>query len=106
MYAIRSYYDSVQHTIDIIFSGVDDVLATADKIGGKLAGFGGGIGEIADPFAKIANSILGIDAALAASAVGVIALRSEFDSELGKIQAGLGTTAERAEQLGDIAKEA
>lgn len=80
---------SIQHTIDLLFRGEDQVTGTIDDVVGGLATFDAGVQAIADPFADIADGVLMLDAAIGVTLVAGIALAG---AEAGKFNDQLRET--------------
>jgi TP901 family phage tail tape measure protein len=93
----------LEKTVSIIFAGVDNISATASKINQSFSQLGGSIGAVADPLAGIAESVLKAEAALAALAVGGLALSvksaGEFQSSFNEVNTMAGTTGASMEQF-------
>lgn len=64
---------SVSKTIEIIFKGNDKVSGVIDTVSGGIGQLGEGISSVTSPLSGITDSILKMDAALAALAVGGLA---------------------------------
>lgn len=64
----------VKKTVEIVFGGRDEVSQTIDNITGKFGNFSQMANTVVDPLAGVADSILKVDAALAALAIGGLAL--------------------------------
>jgi len=75
--------------IKIIFEAVDDTTATIGKIGGSIKKLDSGITDIAEPFAKMGDSILTVDKYLAALAVGGMAYSTAKAIDLESAVVGL-----------------
>ena len=88
----------IQKTIEILFAGTDKVSGTIDTIGGKLDSFGGGLSDIASPFEAATSSVLKLEAAMCALAVGGLAVAYaksvEFDSAMVGLQKVLGDVSQ------------
>jgi TP901 family phage tail tape measure protein len=61
---------SIEKTVAIVFAGDDKVSKTISKIGSSLDALDAGVKDIADPFAKLSEGVLALDAALAVLAAG------------------------------------
>lgn len=98
---------SIEKTVAIVFAGKDDVSKTIKKIGSSLDSLDTGAQAIASPFAKLADGILAVDAALTALAVGGLAYAfiksKDFESASIELQKVLG---DEIESLGDAEKAA
>lgn len=98
---------SIEKTVSIVFAGKDDVSKTIQKIGSSLDALDAGAQQIASPFAKLADGILAVDAALGALAVGGLTYAfiksKDFESASIELQKVLG---DEIESLGDAEKAA
>jgi phage-related minor tail protein len=95
----------IQRTIEILFSGTDNVSGVAESIGDNLSGIGDGIQDATQPFADLTAAI-GVAEAAFAGLVGVAIAGKADIEDLGKsIQATLGITADEAAGLADEVKE-
>jgi phage-related minor tail protein len=94
-----------QSTLEVIFAGTDEVSPTIGKITSEIGDFGSVVSGIGSVFADVIKGVAALDIALAGAAAGIVKLQDEFSSNTKKIQASIGTTAERAEELGEIAQE-
>lgn len=100
----------VEKTVKILFQGDDQVSSIVTGIADKMGSFGDIAGDIASPWAAVAENILAVDAALAAMAVGGLAYAfvksTEFESAvidlnkvLGENPTGLNAAADAAINL-------
>lgn len=94
-----------QSTLEVIFAGKDEVSPTIGVITDNIKDFGGVIGNIGSAFGTILKGVAALDVALVSAAAGIIKLQGEFESNTNKIQASIGATAERAQELSDIAQK-
>lgn len=85
-------------TVDIIFGGVDRTGQAVNSVGDNLKRLEGGIGSITSPLASVTDSILKLDAALAAAAIGVTAyavkIADDFDTAFAEIATLIGQPAD------------
>ena len=97
---------SIKRTIDIIFSGKDEISKTIRAVG---AGFDG-LKDFATPLAKVAESILKIEGALLATAAafGAVALKSfaDFEDTMLEIKGITKASGEEFERFTAIAEDA
>lgn len=73
----------VKKTIEVLFSGKDQMSGVMSSIGGKLKDFDSSVQKIAQPLSDVADSILKVDAALAAMAIGGIAVAINESGKFG-----------------------
>ena len=86
--------DSVQKIIEIVFAGDDKVSGTIKDIGAAFGTLEAGLQDALTPFAALADGVLKTDAALAALAVGGLALAfnksADFEGAMIELQKVLG----------------
>ncbi|NPU82992.1 MAG: phage tail tape measure protein [Syntrophaceae bacterium] len=82
----------VQKTIEILFGGKDNVSPVVADIGKSFSTLDASVGKVTDPLAKVADSVLKIDAALVAMAVGGMALAIKESSTFNKSFALISTS--------------
>jgi len=86
--------DSVQKVIEIVFAGDDQVSGTVRDIGSAFSTIESGVSDVLNPLANLADGVLAADAALAAMAVGGLALALkasvEFESSMIELQKVVG----------------
>jgi TP901 family phage tail tape measure protein len=79
----------LQKTIEIVFGGVDQVTGTVDSITSKVSKGMGELESITDPLASAHDSVIALEAALGALAIGGMALAvnvaKDFDSQFREI---------------------
>lgn len=92
-------------TIQIIFSGVDELSGPIKSMEKSLDSFEDGLGDIGAPFADAVEKVALLNAAIAGIAIAGIAASSNIESESAKMRAALGLPTEEAERFGEIAKE-
>jgi len=99
----------LEKTVSIIFEGDDKLSSTVNSITSKLDSFDDKITTIAAPFAKVADGILKVDAALAALAVGGIAYSinkfADFEDVMLKVKGIIGASEEDYLKLTETTKE-
>ncbi|MDS1310502.1 phage tail tape measure protein [Marinobacter xiaoshiensis] len=87
-----------QKTIEIIFGGVDKTGSAISSVGRNLESLTGKVGDLTGPLAGVADSVLKLDAALAAAAIGVTAyavkIADDFDTAFGEIATLIGQPAD------------
>ncbi len=85
-------------TIEIIFGGVDKTGGAVTSVGRNLDSLANKAGDITGPLADITDSIVKLDLALAAAAVGVtgyaIKISDDFDTAFGEIATLIGQPAD------------
>jgi len=85
---------TVEKTVELIFAGVDKTTGVLGTIGSGLKGLDDTAQRLAAPLAKVTDTILKVDAALAALAVGGLVLAfqksSEFESALIDLEKVIG----------------
>lgn len=85
-------------TVEIIFGGVDRTGQAVSSVGDNLKRLEDGVGSVTGPLANVTDSILKLDAALAAAAIGVTAyavkISDDFDTAFGEIATLIGQPAE------------
>lgn len=90
-------------TVEIIFGGVDKTGNAISSVGKNLDNLTGKVGSLTAPLADITDSIIKLDAALAAAAIGVtgyaIKIANDFDTAFGEIATLIG---QPASELGDF----
>ena len=88
----------VRRTVEILFLGNDSVSKTVRDISGTLGQFDTMAQSVAQPLAAVGDAILGLDAALAALAVGGMALAisksSEFETSFKEISTLLDASSQ------------
>ncbi|HOI74774.1 MAG TPA: phage tail tape measure protein [Syntrophales bacterium] len=94
-------------TIEIVFGGKNEVSPVVADIEKSFGALDSSVGKITDPLAKVADSVLKIDAALAAMAIGGMAYAikqsSEFNKSFGLISTSVTATgADLAKYRDDI----
>jgi TP901 family phage tail tape measure protein len=94
-------------TVEIIFGGKNEISGIVGDIGKKFDSLDDVAGKIAEPLAKAADSILKIDAALAALAIGGLALAikaaGDFNGKFGEITTLISDTGAPIDKFkGDI----
>jgi TP901 family phage tail tape measure protein len=99
----------LKKTIEIVFGAVDDITPTVKSIQGTLGAIGEGAEDIAAPWAKVADNILKVDAALAAMAAGGVAYSiikfAEFEDVMLKVKGILQANEEEYEALNAVTRE-
>lgn len=99
----------LQKTIEIVFGAVDDITPTVKSIQGTLGAIGDGAEDIAAPWAKVADNILKVDAALAAMAAGGVAYSiikfAEFEDVMLKVRGILQANEEEYEALNAVTRD-
>ncbi len=83
---------NVSKTVEIVFGGKDDLSKVIDQIGRKFDDLGGLTDKITEPLAKVGKSILEIDAALMALAIGGLAYAIKESSSFNKSFALISTS--------------
>ena len=96
----------LQRTVKIIFEGEDKSLSSSAKmVAGKFEDLSFVTGQITEPLAKVADSVLKADAALAALVVGGMALAikasSDFNQGFALISTSVDATGKDLEQYRD-----
>lgn len=90
-------------TVEIIFGGVDKTGNAISSVGKNLDSLTGKVGSLTAPLADITDSIIKLDTALAAAAIGVtgyaIKIANDFDTAFGEIATLIG---QPASELGDF----
>ncbi|MCK7542973.1 phage tail tape measure protein [Marinobacter bryozoorum] len=85
-------------TVEIIFGGVDRTGSAIGSVGKNLDALQNKVGNITGPLADVTDSILQLDAALAAAAIAVtgyaVKLSDEFDTAFGEIATLIGQPAD------------
>lgn len=86
-----------QKTIDIIFGGVDKTGSALNSVSSRLDALETNVGSVTGPLADITDSILKLDAALAAAAIGLtgyaIKLADDFGTSFAEIATLIGEPA-------------
>ena len=84
-------------TVEIIFGGVDKTAGAVTSVGRNLDSLTGRVGDLTGPLANITDSIVKLDLALAAAAVGVtgyaVKIADDFDTAFGEIATLIGQPA-------------
>ncbi|MFL1405372.1 phage tail tape measure protein [Marinobacter sp. M1N3S26] len=92
-------------TVEIIFGGVDRTGQAVSSVGANLKRLEDGVGSVTGPLANVTDSILKLDAALAAAAIGVTAyavkISDDFDTAFGEIATLIGQPAENLRDFQD-----
>ncbi|MEP6135254.1 phage tail tape measure protein, partial [Marinobacter sp.] len=92
-------------TVEIIFGGVDKTGNAISSVGKNLDGLTNRVGDLTGPLANITDSIVKLDAALAAAAVGVTAyaikISDDFDTAFGEIATLIGQPADNLRDFQD-----
>lgn len=92
-----------QKTIDIIFGGVDNTGSAIGSVGRNLRDLERNIGSVTTPLAGVADSVLKLDAVLAAAAVGLTAYSIKLADDFGTAFAEISTlVGQPASELGDF----
>jgi TP901 family phage tail tape measure protein len=73
----------LEKTIEIIFSGVDNLSSSVGSVNNSLTNLESKVMSVAEPLASAANSILKLDAALVAMAVGGLVLATKTAGDFG-----------------------
>lgn len=85
-------------TVEIIFGGVDRTGSAVSSVGSNIKNLEGQIGSITGPLADVADSIIKLDLALAAAAIGItgfaVKLADDFDTAFGEIATLIGQPAD------------
>lgn len=85
-----------------MFEGTDNVSKVIDGISGKLDSFGAEVGRVTQPLADLAATVLKVEAALAALAVGGLVLAfnesKKFEAALLELQKVLGDESGRLDE--------
>jgi len=88
----------LSRTVEIIFGGVDRTGGAISSVGRNLDSLSDSVGSVTGPLANVTDSILKLDAALAAAAVGVTAyaikISDDFDTAFGEIATLIGQPAD------------
>lgn len=88
--------------VRIMFEGTDNVSKVIDGLSGKLDSFGGQVQRVTQPLADMAATVLKTEAALAALAIGGMALAfnesMKFESALLELQKVLGDESGRLDE--------
>ena len=88
-------------TIEIIFGGVDKTGSAAKSVGKNLQALESSVGSVTAPLADITDSILKLDAALAAAAIGLTGYAIKVADDFGTAFAEISTLIDiPAENLG------
>jgi|GEM_PF-6717612 len=94
--------------VSIIFQGDDRVTKTIKGVRSSLGSLETAIAGVAQPFAKIGDAVLKVDAALAALAVGGAAYSikkfADFEDTMLKVKGVIGANAEEYERLTDLTR--
>jgi TP901 family phage tail tape measure protein len=94
-----------QKTVEIIFGGVDRTGGAVSSVGRNLDSLAASVGSVTGPLAGVTDSILKLDAALAAAAVGVTAyavkISDDFDTAFGEIATLIGQPADNLRDFQD-----
>lgn len=92
-------------TVEIIFGGVDRTGSAIGSVGRNLDGLTNKVGDLTGPLANITDSIVKLDAALAAAAIGVTAyavkISDDFDTAFGEIATLIGQPADNLRDFQD-----
>lgn len=96
----------LQKTVSIIFSGEDSNLsATVQSLSKGMDAFDKQVGKMSDPLANVGTKILELDAAIAALAIGAIALAvnkaAEFDESFAQISTRISASSEDINKFKD-----
>jgi len=88
----------LSRTVEIIFGGIDRTGGAISSVGRNLESLSDSVGSVTGPLANVTESILKLDAALAAVAVGVTAyaikISDDFDTAFGEISTLIGQPAD------------
>lgn len=94
-----------QKTIDIIFGGIDNTGSAFKSVGSNLNSLERNVGSITAPLASVADSILKLDAVIAAAAVGLtgygIKLADDFGTSFAEIATLIGQPADSLGEFKD-----
>ncbi|MDL0430218.1 phage tail tape measure protein [Marinobacter sp. TBZ242] len=92
-------------TVEIIFGGVDRTGSAVNSVGKNLDGLTNRVGDLTGPLANITDSIVKLDAALAAAAIGVtgyaVKISDDFDTAFGEIATLIGQPADNLRDFQD-----
>lgn len=87
-----------QKTVEIIFGGVDKTGSAVTSVGRNLDSLTNRVGDLTGPLAGITDSIVKLDAALAAAAIGItgyaVKIADDFDTAFGEIATLIGQPAD------------
>lgn len=93
----------LQKTIQLVFGGVDRTGGAIQSVGKNLDSIQGKVGNITGPLADITDSIIKVDAALAAAAVGItgyaIKISDDFQTAFAEIATIIGQPAENLQDF-------
>ena len=97
----------ISKTVEIIFGGKNEVSKTVDEIGKSFGNLDGLVSKVTDPLAKIGKSVLETDAALAAMAIGGLAVAikasGDFEESFDKVALRITGTSEQIGKFkGDV----
>ncbi len=95
---------SVEHRIEILFKGIDQVSGVINDIGGEVEGFGKGIQDLTEPFADLTKSVLLLETAVLTVGVAAGKMAADFAASESKISAAFGISSKEAEEFGEVAK--
>lgn len=83
-------------TVKVLFQGQDSITPSLKTMSRNMESFGSGLSKVADPFVGIATSVLALDAAIAALAVGGVAFAvgkfAAFEDVMLKVKGVLGAS--------------
>lgn len=95
----------LQKTIEIVFGGVDQVTGKVDSITKKVSDGFGELESVTDPLANAHDSVIALEAALGALAIGGMALAvnvaGQFDSQFREITTLIDDTGAGIDQFRD-----
>lgn len=95
----------LEKTIEIIFSGVDELSKPISSMAGSIDSFADGMESIGAPLASMTDTILKLDAAIAALAGGAIILAAtkagEFSDAMANVNTMLNVSDEDFQSLSD-----
>ena len=87
-----------QKTVEIIFGGVDKTGGAVTSVGRNLDSLAGRVGDLTGPLSNITDSIVKLDLALAAAAIGItgyaVKISDDFDTAFGEIATLIGQPAD------------
>jgi TP901 family phage tail tape measure protein len=73
----------LEKTVAIVFRGVDDLSGTVSRLSSSVDSFGGKVASATQPLADMTDAVLKVEAALAAMAIGGLALATKTAGEFG-----------------------
>ncbi|MTI98728.1 MAG: phage tail tape measure protein [Marinobacter adhaerens] len=88
----------LKKTIEIVFGGVDKTGGAISSVGRNLDSLTNRVGDLTGPLANITDSIVKLDLALAAAAIGItgyaVKISDDFDTAFGEIATLIGQPAD------------